>query len=201
MSKETPTEHPIQDLIRGRWSPVAFADRPVGAEQLASLFEAARWAPSCFNEQPWRFVVATMDDAQAHARILACLVPGNQVWAKHAPVLAITVAKLAFTRNSKPNLHAYYDMGQAVANLAIEAQARGIYLHQMAGFDAEKARETLAVPEGFYPVSAIALGYLGDAGELPDEVARRDLAPRRRRTQREFVFQGRWGEPVAWARE
>jgi nitroreductase len=201
VSKETPTEHPVHALIRGRWSPVGFDARPIPTAELASLFEAARWAPSCFNEQPWRFVMAARDDAEDFARLLACLVPGNQEWAGRAPVLMIGAASLAFARNDKPNLHAYYDLGQAMANLAIEAQARQIYVHQMAGFDAEKARESLAVPEGHYPVVAAAMGYLAAPDALPEPLAQRDQAPRRRRPQAQFLFKGRWGEPVPWSKE
>ena len=171
---------PIHELLQKRYSPRAFDGRTVAKETLRTLFEAVRWAPSSFNEQPWRFIVATQEDMAEFERLLSCLVPGNQTWAKNAPVLALSVAKLHFTRNDKPNRHASHDVGLAVAQLVTQATALGLAVHQMAGFDIEVARTTYTIPESFEPVAAIALGY---SAEEPS-------ASRTRRPQDELVFQG-----------
>jgi len=194
MQKAAKTEFPIHDLIRLRWSPRAFSDRPVEPEKLRSLLEAARWAPSSYNEQPWAFLVATRDDPEGFARLLSVLVVGNITWAQHAPVLMLSVAKLNFEQNGKPNRHAFHDVGQATANLIVQATAMGLYAHQMAGFHVEKAREVFAIPEGWEPVAAIALGYPGDPDSLPAPLRDREFAPRTRKPLKEFVFAGRWGQ-------
>lgn len=196
MQKAAKTEFPIHDLIRLRWSPRAFADRPVEPEKLGSLFEAARWASSSFNEQPWAFLVATRDDPERFARLLSVLMEGNIAWAQHAPVLMLSVAKLNFERSGKPNRHAFHDVGQAIANLILQATALGLYAHQMAGFHVDKAREVFAIPKGWEPVAAIALGYPGEPDLLPAPLRDRELAPRTRKPLQEFVFAGRWGQPA-----
>ena len=151
--------HPIHDLIRRRWSPRAFdPDRLVEPAKLRSIFEAARWAPSSNNEQPWRFIVATKDEPEEFGKVLACLVEKNQSWARHAPVLMIGATSLAFERNRQRNRHAFYDLGAAVAFLTMEATAQGLSLHQMAGFSPDKARETFSIPESAEAVVALALG-------------------------------------------
>ena len=196
MKKTADTRFPVHELIAERWSPIAFADRAVDAGTLGSLLEAARWAASSYNEQPWAFLVATKDDAEAHADLAACLVPANRAWAEAAPVLMLSVASTTFARNGKPNRHAYHDVGLAVGNLSVQAQASGLVLHQMAGFDAEEARRRLAIPDGWEPVAAIALGYPGAAADLPDELAARQNAPRARKPLAEMAFRGRFGEPA-----
>jgi len=188
------TKHPILDLLASRWSPYAFADRDVEPEKLRSLFEAARWAPSCYNEQPWRFLVADRRDAEGFERLLGCLVEFNQGWARQAPVLALSVAAGRFARNDKENRHAQHDLGMAVENLVIQAGSMDLHVHQMGGFDAAKAREACAIPEGHDPVAMIAVGYLGDPAGLSGPLAERERAPRERKPLREFVFSSRWGE-------
>ena len=138
--------HPIHDLLRRRWSPRAFADRPVEREKLQSVLEAARWAPSSNNEQPWHYLVATREEPEEFARLLACLVEKNQSWAKHAPVLMLSVASTVFTRNGKPNRHALHDTGQAVAGLTVQATALGLYVHQMAGLSVEEGARDVSAP-------------------------------------------------------
>lgn len=192
MTNPAATDHPIHELLATRWSPRAFAERAVERETLESLFEAARWAPSSFNEQPWRFVVASKSDAAAFERILGVLWPLNQAWAKHAPVLAISAAKTTFSRGDNANAHAWHDVGQAAANLTLEATARGLVVHQMMGFDAAAAREVLGIPEGFEAVTAIALGYPGDPQSLPEDLRQRETAPRSRRPLAEILFAGAW---------
>src|ERR1700687_5017202 len=127
MHKPAATDIALHELIRNRWSPRAFSDKPVPAEVLRSLFEAARWAPSSSNEQPWAFLVTTTDDKENHAKMLSTLVEFNQAWAKHAPVLAIAVSEMAFAKTGKPNRNAFYDTGAAVANLSAEATSRGLF--------------------------------------------------------------------------
>jgi nitroreductase len=194
MEKLAKTEFPIHDLLRRRWSPRAFSDRPVEPEKLRSLLEAARWAPSSYNEQPWAYLVATQDDPGEYARLLSVLVEGNMAWARRAPVLMLSLAKLNFERNSKPNRHAFHDVGLATANLVTQATAMGLVVHQMAGFSVEKARELFSVPAGWEPVAAIALGYPGEADSLPESRRDRELAPRSRKPLEEFIFTGRWGQ-------
>ncbi len=193
MTKETPTDFPIHELISARWSPCGFENRPVAADDLNSLFEAARWAASSYNEQPWSFIVTTRDNTADFEKALSCLVDGNQTWAKDAPVLVITCTSLAFDRNRKPNAAAEYDLGQAVSNLSTEATSRGLSLHQMIGIFPDKARELFEVPEGVNPMTAIAIGYAADPAGLPDGLRSRDLAPRSRKPQAGFVFSGKWG--------
>lgn len=196
MEKPAATSHPIHDLIRRRWSPLAFSDRMVEREKLQSLFEAARWAPSCYNEQPWRFIVCTKANAADHERLVGCLSEGNIPWARQAPILMLSVAKLAFTHNGKPNRHALHDVGMAIENLIIQAMDLGLWVHQMAGYDVAKARQAFAIPEGYEPVAAIALGYPGDPQSLTPQLRERELGPRSRKPLADLVFQARWGEAV-----
>jgi len=192
MEKPAQTDHPIQEILKRRWSPRAFADRMVESEKLRSLFEAARWAPSSFNEQPWFFIVATKEKPEEHARLLSCLVEKNQQWARLAPVLMVSIAKLKFEKTGKPNRHAFHDVGLAMGNMLVEATALGLCVHQMAGFSPEKVREIYGVPEGFEPVAAIALGYAAEVDVLPDTFREQELGPRTRKPIGSFVFQGNW---------
>ncbi len=193
MEKPADAQYPIHDLIKRRWSPRAFSDRPVEPDTLRSLLEAARWAPSSNNEQPWNFIVATKDNQTEFSQLLSCLVEGNSLWAQHAPVLMVSVARMSFEDDGKPNRHAFHDVGQAVANLIVQATALGLAVHQMAGFHPDKVRELYGVPKEFEPVAAIALGYPGDPQSLPDKLRTRELAPRERKHIAKFVFTGRWG--------
>jgi len=194
MQKLAETRYPIHELLRERWSPRAFADRTVEPEKLRSLLEAARWAPSSFNEQPWSFIVATKEHPGEYERLLSCLVEGNIRWAQHAPVLMLSVAKLAFERNQKPNRHAFHDVGLAVENLVIQATALGLAVHQMAGFHVDKARELFSIPDGHEPVAALVLGFPGDPAGLPEDLRERERAPRTRKPLESFVFSGQWGQ-------
>jgi nitroreductase len=194
MEHSADTDHPIHELLRRRWSPRAFADRPVEPEKLRSLLEAARWAPSCYNAQPWRFIVATRDKPTEYERLLGCLIEFNQGWARQAPVLMLTVAQMRFEHNGKDNVHAWHDVGLATANLLVQATALGLYAHAMAGFDANQARARFNIPAGYEPVAAIAIGYLGDPATLPEELGKREHAPRQRKPLSEWVFSGKWGQ-------
>ncbi|QEH34214.1 malonic semialdehyde reductase [Aquisphaera giovannonii] len=188
-------DHPIHDLLAARWSPYSFTDRPVPEGDLKSIFEAARWAASSYNEQPWRYIVATKADAEGFDTLLSCLVEANQAWARNAPVLAIGCFSRILAYNGKPNAAAEHDLGAASAALTMEATARGLFVHQMIGIDPERARQLFSVPEDYQPLTGIAIGYLGDAPGLDPKYGERDRAPRQRKPLSEIVFQGRWGEP------
>jgi len=192
MQKPAPTNFPVHDLIRHRWSPRAFAEKPVEPSVLASLFEAARWAPSSSNEQPWAYLVAMKDEKENFAKTLGVLVEFNAGWAKEAPVLMIAVSRLNF-QNGTPNRNAFYDTGAATALLSVEATARGLAVHQMAGFDPAKAKQVFEIPEDWEPIAAIAIGYPGDPSSLPQKLHDREVAPRTRKPLSEFVMSGRWG--------
>ncbi len=193
MSKKAVADHSVNELLLKRWSPYGFADRPVSQEDLCSLFEAARWAASSYNEQPWSYIVATKDDTQEFGRVLSCLVEPNQAWAKEASALVLCSTTLNFTRNSKPNAAAIHDLGLAAGNLSLEATARGISVHQMIGILPDKAREVFDIPDGVQAVTAMAIGYAADPNSLPDQLKQRDLSPRQRKPLTEFVFGGAWG--------
>lgn len=196
MPNDALPDHPIHELFTARWSPYGFDERSVSRQTLQSLFEAARWAPSSYNEQPWRYIVATRDDPDLHARLLSCLVEGNQFWARHAPVLMLGIVQLSHARNNKPNPAARHDLGLASAHLTLEATSRGLMVHQMIGILPEKARELFGVPEGYEVVTALAVGYEAERRDLPERLQERDRAPRRRRPITEFVFGGEWGVPA-----
>ena len=193
MSKIAAPDHPIHETLAHRWSPYAYADRPVADADLRSLFEAARWAPSSYNEQPWRFIVARREDGKEYDRILSCLVEANQAWARQAPVLVLTVAAETFARNGKPNGAATHDVGLAAGNLSVEATARGLHVHQMGGILPDRARELFGIPEGFRALTAIAIGYAADPADLDDEMRKRETTPRARRALKESVYTGSWG--------
>ena len=200
MNKPAPVEYAVQDLIKNRWSPRAFSDKPVSSELLRSLFEAARWAPSSSNEQPWAYIVATKDDPENFEKSLGALIEFNANWAKHAPVLVIAVAELAFAKNNAPNRNAQYDVGAASMQLSLEATARGLVVHQMAGFDPETAKEAYDIPQGWDPIAAMAIGYPGDASSLPEPYQTREKAPRSRKPIREFVMSGQWGHTAEFVK-
>jgi nitroreductase len=193
MSMEVFADHPVHALITKRWSPYSFDSRSVPDEDLRSLFEAARWAPSSYNEQPWNYIVAKKENPEEFQRLLSCLVDGNQVWAKAAPVLALGIAKLRFARDDQPNRAAIHDLGLAAGNLVVEATARGLSVHQMIGILPDKAREIYAIPEGYEPMTGIAIGYAGDPKALPEGLRERDLARRPRKPLKEFIFSQTWG--------
>ncbi|MBU2646783.1 nitroreductase family protein [bacterium] len=196
-SKRASNQFPISEGLQTRWSPRSFSDRPVEKNKLQSLLEAARWAPSCFNAQPWSFIVATKEQPEAYQRLLACLLEGNQAWAKSAPVLVITAAKRHFEHNGNPNRYAWHDVGLAVGALLTEATAQGLFVHQMAGFDTDKTRATCHIPETHEPVTAMAIGYLGDPKVLPESLYGMETALRIRNPLESFVFEGLWGQPAS----
>jgi nitroreductase len=194
MEKPAPANYEIHDLLRRRWSPRAFAERPVEREKIHSLLEAARWAPSSFNQQPWYFIVATREEPEEFEKMLGALVERNREWAGKAPVLLLAAAKLNFDQTGKPNRHAYHDVGLAMGSLAVEAVALGLFAHMMAGILPEKARELYSVPEGYEVITGAAIGYPGEAAELPESFRAAELAERKRKPLESFVFSGTWGQ-------
>jgi nitroreductase len=192
--RPAPAAAPIHDLISHRWSPRAFDSRLVEPEKLRSLFEAARWAASSYNAQPWYFIVATNDDPENFKKVLNSFVEFNQGWAKNAPVVALSVAANKMPHDGSQNRHALHDVGQAAANLALQATALGLQVHQMAGIVPDKAREIFSIPADYEPVAGFAIGYPGDPSTLPDALRQRENAPRDRKPASSFVFTGSWGK-------
>lgn len=194
MTKQAETDHAVNDLISSRWSPYGFSDRAVSRDDLCCLLEAARWAASSYNEQPWSYLIATRDDAEQFQRLLACLVEPNREWAQQASALVITVAARNFSRNGKPNAAAWHDVGLASGNISLEATARGIAVHQMIGILPDVARETFGIPDDHDAVTGLAIGYAADAASLDESTRQRDTSPRQRKGLADFVFAGSWGE-------
>jgi nitroreductase len=191
--KKAPAVEGVLPVILERWSPRSFDSRPVSEELLRKVFEAARWAPSSFNEQPWRFLVGRRGDA-TYSKIFESLGEFNKAWAKTAPVLILGVAKTRFSHDNAPNRVAAHDLGAASAYLVLQAHALGLKAHQMAGFDQEAARKLFGIPEDFSLGSVIALGYQGEPEALGDEKRiGQETAPRTRKALGEIVFSG-WGE-------
>jgi nitroreductase len=173
----------IHPLLAQRWSPVDFRPDAVEPEKLTRLLEAARRAPSCYNDQPWFYLAASKDEPEEFARLLSCLVEGNQKWAQNAPLLLISVARATFGRNGKPNAWAWHDVGLASMSLTVQAESEGLSVHQMGGILPDRIRELYALPEDCQPVAGIAIGYAADVPRK--ETPRKDLS--------EFVFTGAWG--------
>ena len=195
MKKPAKTDHQIHDLLIHRWSPRAFSDRMVENEKVLAILEAARWAPSSFNEQPWSFIIATKDNPEEFERLLSCLTEGNIRWARFAPLLMLSVAKLIFERNGKPNRHAFHDVGLSVANLIMQANHLELHVHQMAGIHVDKIRETYKIPDTHEPVAGIAIGYYGELDQLTEDLRQRELSERTRKPLEQFVFSGYWDKP------
>ncbi|MGA7838575.1 MAG: nitroreductase family protein, partial [Ignavibacteriaceae bacterium] len=150
-------------------------------------------SPSSMNEQPWRFIVGVKNENETHDKIYDTLVEGNKLWAKNAPVLILTIASNFYQRNGEPNKHAGYDLGQAIANLTFQASAQELYVHQMGGFSAQKAKELFDIPEGFTPMSVVAIGHLGNSEDLHEKVRPADKSKRKRKELEEIVFQDYFG--------
>ncbi|MFO0965816.1 MAG: nitroreductase family protein [Gemmataceae bacterium] len=198
--KRAVPDYPVCDAVAERWSPYGFSGRSVSTEDLRSLFEAARWAPSSYNEQPWSYILATRDEPAEFERLLSCLVEGNQAWAKNAPVLALGCTSLVFSRNGNPNAAALHDLGLAAGNLCLEATSRGLCVHQMIGIVPERARELYRIPENVRPLTAVAIGYPADPATVAEAYRERDLTPRKRKGLAEFVFGATWGQAAATVR-
>jgi nitroreductase len=196
MRKPAETQAPVHELIRERWSPLSFSDRPLEPQRIVSLLEAARWAPSSYNGQPWSYLIATKDQPEEFERLASCLVDGNS-WAKQAPLLILAVAATNFTHNGQPNRHAFHDVGLANENLVLQATSMGLVVHQMAGFQSDKARQLYGIPDGQVPLTMLAVGYAGETGDLPEALRKREALPRSRKPLKEQVFAGKWGQPAS----
>ena len=190
LQKPADTTHDIHHLIRERWSPRAFEQRSLSETQMRQLMEAARWAPSSMNAQPWRYLIARRDQPALFEKMLGPLNEKNTKWASDAGALILAIA-------DESSSHAHHDLGLANAFLVLQAEELGLRTHQMGGFDSKKAREAFDIPQGFTPVTYIAVGYQAPASSLEDAALRaREEAPRQRRPHEEFVFEGSFLAPA-----
>lgn len=198
ISKPAQTSQPIDALLRKRWSGRAFIEnQPIAREQIIALLEAARWAPSCFNDQPWRYIVFDrFHDRDAWQKAYACLSEGNQKWVIQAPVLLIAFANTRFTQNGKPNRWGQHDTGAASTSLCLQAASMGLMAHQMGGYDRDKVRETFGIPEQFDIMSMIAVGHPADEQDLAGEQLERELQPRQRAPLGEHFFDSAWEKSI-----
>ena len=190
MIKTANTKYPLNELIKNRWSPRSFSDKKIPKDTVLSLFEAASWAASSRNEQPWRFIYGLKDEGENYNKILDTLVLWNQKWAKSAPMLAIGVSRLNSDYHNEPNDYAHYDLGQAVATMSFQAITENIYLHQMGGFDKDKARHNFNIQPEYEPVIAIAFGYLGLPEDLPEDMRELEEKARSRYNLSRIIFDG-----------
>jgi nitroreductase len=191
------TNHPVHELIKNRWSPRSFSSMPVEREKLLSILEAARWAPSCFGEEPWRYVVATSDDPEGLKAAQSAVMEGNS-WAFNAPVLICSIARSTFAYNDKPNRWAEHDLGAASMSMFLEAFSQGLVMHEMGGYDPEKAREVFGIPEGYESLAMIAVGYPDSPEKIKDNEKwyAGEIAERTRKPMEEIVFANRFGQPM-----
>ncbi|MCX6136781.1 MAG: nitroreductase family protein [Ignavibacteriales bacterium] len=188
------TQAEIHELLANRRSPRAFSDRTIEPDTITKLFEAARWSPSSANEQPWYFIVAAKEDSIAYSALHDSLAEGNQRWAAKAPLLVLALARTTYSRNGQAYQHSWYDLGQSIASLSVQATAIGLAVHQMGGFDPVKVIQQYPIPEGFVPVVIFAVGYPDQADGLPEDLQKRERAPRSRKPLEEFVFTDQWGK-------
>jgi nitroreductase len=194
-------EYPLHPLIIRRKSTRAFSEKSVESRKLRSVLEAARWAPSSSNIQPWRFIVATKEQPENYERLLGLLAEQNKIWAANAPVLILSTAKITHEFGERPNKFALHDVGLASANMTFQATSLGLAVHQMGGFNAEKAKTVLNIPQDFEPVAMIALGYRDTTDLLPQHSRERELAPRDRKDLSELAYDGLWGIPSSLAQD
>ncbi len=184
-------DYPILDIIKKRWSPRMFSNQEVASWKFMTLLEAARWAPSSFNLQPWRFIYAHKG-SQAYENIFQCLSDFNQSWVRNAPILMMTTIK-EDTDEGKNNYHALHDLGLSMGNFTIQAQSMGIAVHQMAGIDWEKAHEIFEVPEGYHVVSGVAVGYYGgDPSEMSEKLEDMEEEASVRKPMNEIARENSW---------
>lgn len=197
--KATDTSAPVNPLFKQRWSGVAFdPDRKVQQRDIISIMEAARWAPSCFGDEPWRYLVLNRhQDAEAWEKAFNCLAPGNQDWNRNVPVLIIACHDTRYRNNDKTNTWASYDTGAASISLCLQAAHLGLMTHQMAGFSPEQVRESFQIPERYQAKAVIALGYQAAPEKIPEQFRDREMADRKRRPLQDNFFSNRWGEGIA----
>ena len=193
MKEEINTDFPVHELIMKRWSPRAFANKDIDPEKINSLFEAARWAASSRNSQPWRFIFATKENSETYEKLFKVMVEWNQSWAQSAPLLVLSVAETHDYKN-RPLGHALYDLGLAMGNLTAQAASEGLYLHHMGGIDPGLAKELFEIPDRFEAITMIAVGYLGDIANIPADIASDEYKVQERNPQKEFVFKNKFGQ-------
>ncbi|HTX87403.1 MAG TPA: nitroreductase family protein [Bacteroidales bacterium] len=191
--KSAAARYPISEVIRKRWSPRAFDPRPVEKEKLQQVFEAARWAPSSANDQPWRFLVGLKGD-ETWSGIHEALDEGNRAWTRDVPVLILAIGRKMREKVNRLNSYYAYDTGQSVAYLSLEATRIGLHVHQMAGFDQDRASLRFGIPPEYEPLTVIAAGYLGDPSTLEEFQHKREIAPRVRKPLEELVFGSSFGK-------
>lgn len=200
INKQAVTNEEIYPVLKNRWSPRAFSDIAVENSKIVRMFEAAQWSPSASNEQPWRFIIGLKGD-ETYNKIYDTLVEFNQLWAITAPILILNCGRTMSLKNAgKPNTHYLYDAGQAAAHLTFQASSDGLFVHQMAGFDAEKAAEAFMLPTDFVAVTVIAVGYIGDPEVLHPNLKKMEYTKRERRDLSQTVFSGNFGEPYGLIR-
>ncbi|MDZ7807277.1 MAG: nitroreductase family protein [Gracilimonas sp.] len=191
-NKKANTEYDIHEIIQERWSPRSFSVREIKPELIRKLFDATRWAPSSFNEQPWRFIYARKEEPEQFEKLYRVMGEFNQNWAGDAPMLILTILKEKFSKNSKPNRVAKFDLGAAMAYFTFEATRHDLYVHQMAGIDQEKARKIFDIPEGYKAVTMAAVGYKGVPDDLEGDLRETEVSVRTRKDIDEIAFQGEW---------
>lgn len=194
------TSKPIHDLLARRWSPRAFdPNRPVARDQLRTLLEAGRWAPSCNGDEPWRYLIwDKARDPQGWQKAYDCLNENNKKWVKNVPLLMMSCAGSAFEATGKPNRWTQHDTGAASVSMALQAVAMGLIIHQMGGWDAEKARAAFSIPPEYTPMAMIAVGYQASPDILDDETKAKELRPRGRKSLAERFYEGGWGKGIAF---
>jgi nitroreductase len=199
LRKPAQTSHPIHDLLARRWSTRAFdAAKPVTREQLTTLLEAGRWAPSCNGDEPWRYLVwDRARDPEGFRKAFDCLSDNNKKWVKNVPLLMLSCAGANFAATGKPNRWTQHDTGAASLSIALQADVLGLAAHQMGGFDAEKARAAFGIPAEYTPMAMIAVGYQAAPDVLDEETKKKELTPRSRKPLAERFFEGGWGKGVA----
>ena len=193
MNKSAQNQYPVNDLSKNRWSPRAFSDQAIEKEKLQCLFEAARWSASAGNEQPWRYLIGIKDD-ETWTKIFETLDEGNKPWTEDAPVLLLAIGKKTRGKRNSDNFYYAYDTGQSMAHLSLEAMNQGLFVHQMAGFSVESAREKFSIPDDYQPLTAIALGYLGKPDSLNEDQKESEVSVRKRKDFSELVFSGSFGK-------
>jgi len=199
LKKPAQTSRPIHDLLARRWSTRAFdAAKPVTREQLTTLLEAGRWAPSCNGDEPWRYLVwDRARDPEGFQKAFDCLSDNNKKWVKNVPLLMLSCAGSNFAATGKPNRWTQHDTGAASLSIALQADVLGLAVHQMGGFDAEKARAAFGIPVEYTPMAMIAVGYQAAPDVLDEETKKKELTPRARKPLGEKFFEGGWGKGYA----
>jgi len=197
--RPAPTNIAIHDLLKRRWSPRAFdPNRPVTREQLKVLLEAGRWAPSCNGDEPWRYLIWDKGrDPQGWQKAYDCLNENNKKWVKNVPLLMLSCAGSAFEATGKPNRWTQHDTGAASVSMALQAVAMGLVIHQMGGWDADKARAAFAIPPEYTPMAMIAVGYQASPDILDEETKAKEMRPRGRKPVVERFYEGGWGKGIA----